>query len=114
MHNGEDGDGGGDVICHGVPMTIQQMQENLQQCHGRPIVLGEQGMTRCTCPHCQKAHESDPGSGHFNVACEDESRFNGVCVVVGDRRFMASHGVTAMECIRDGNDNESIQNTDWS
>lgn len=88
------------TMMDGVPMTVDKMCQYLQDYFGKPTALRKQGELDYQCPYCQGVHQSE-FAGHVNVECEDESRFNGIWISIGDRTFTAGYGVTVFEYIED-------------
>lgn len=85
------------MIFGDVPMTVTAMGRYLQTHFGKPLALRKHGDATYKCPYCQKNHQSKPGVGHYSVACQDESKFNGVGVTIGERFFTAGYGVKIVE-----------------
>ena len=71
-------------IATGLPMSLAQMQKFLQDYHGIPVVLREQGETGVKCPYCGEIHHHDHGPGHFVAGCSEKDR-NNIGMVIGER-----------------------------
>lgn len=84
-------------IADGIPMDLDQMREYLQEYHGVPVVLREHGTTSIKCPYCLKIHDHAPQPGHHVALCDNNDRFNGVGIVVGERYFVPNYGYTIYE-----------------
>jgi len=80
-------------IADGIPMTLEQMREYLQDYYGIPIALREQGVTTVTCPYCLKVHEHGFVTRHQEALCENPE----MALVIGMRNFIPSYGYTIME-----------------
>ena len=88
-------------IADGVPMTLDQMRDYSQHMCGFPVVLRQKGSKQVMCPHCDKNHTHDPGTGHHPAQCAEEDRCKGI--VIGDRSFIPACGYTTLECMSEGN-----------
>jgi hypothetical protein len=75
-------------------MTIEQMRYYLQEYHGVPIALREQGATDVTCPFCHKQHFEHPGAGHHVAQCEPSEWSP---VTINGKSFVAGYGYTIYE-----------------
>ena len=89
-----------------VHMTIRQMQTYLQDYHGIPIALREQGTSKVICPYCTKLHIHEPGPGHFVADCDEKDRNMGISV--GDRYFVPNYGYLLLEYTAEDNVNKLI------
>jgi len=83
-----------DSIADGVPMNLEQMRLHLQECHGCPVALREQGSATCRCPCCDEVHKNGPQPGCHSAWCDDQSPG----VVVAGRSFHCDCGYTIFEC----------------
>ncbi len=92
----------------GVTMTRQQVSEILTEYMKKPIALRKQGSSHYKCPYCKNIHKSEPRPYHTSVPCVDESRFNGIGIIVEDRFFLPGYGVTIIEYVEDGDVNKII------
>ena len=93
-------------ICDGLPMTPKQMRDYLQEHHGIPVVLREQGETGVKCPYCTKLHHHKPGPGRYVADCEGKDRDIGISI--GDRYFIPNYGYLLLEYVVKGNVNKFI------
>jgi len=95
-------------IANGIPMTAMQMREYLQEYHGIPIAIREQGSPLVSCTYCYNIHEHDPAEqGHVTAGCIDDNPY-GFGIIIGEKHFMPSYGYTIYE-FRDNNEvNELI------
>ena len=95
-------------ISDGLPMSLRQMREYLQEHYGSPVVLREQGTTSVKRPYCFQHHDHGPQPGHQPAGCDDESRFSGIGIVVGERYFVPNYGYTIMEYLEENGVNKLI------
>ena len=58
-------------IADGVPMSLEQMREYLQQHYGIPVALREQGTNTVQCPYCHGKHHATE-TGHQGAGCKDD------------------------------------------
>jgi len=81
-------------IANGIPMTAMQMREYLQEYHGIPIAIREQGSPIVSCPYCYNNHEHDPAEqAHVTAGCIDDNP-NGFGIIIGEKHDMPSYGYT--------------------
>jgi len=90
-------------VANGIPMSVEQMRQYLQDFHGIPtIAIREQGSVLVTCPYCDNKHKHDPEQeGHAIAGCIDEFP-DGFGIIVNERHFMPSYGYTIYK-FRDNN-----------
>jgi hypothetical protein len=98
-------------IANSIPMNLEQMRVYLQELHGVPVVLREQGTTSVKCTYCGKLHEHGGPPGHYVALCDDMDRFN-VGVVVGQRSYIPNYGYTLYDYRENGRVNELIHDSD--
>jgi hypothetical protein len=84
------------AIASGTPMSVKQMETYLQDFHGFPVAVRQQGTNHITCPYCKKHHHHDPGSGHYEAQCEEEN-YGTAGIVIGSRSFIPAYGYTIIE-----------------
>jgi hypothetical protein len=78
------------VICSGLPMSLDQVQDYLQGYHGIPIVLRKEGTTSIKCCYCLENHDHMGPPGRYIASCDD--RNNGSGIVIGERHFIPNYG----------------------
>ena len=93
-------------VAGGIPMDLTQMRECLQEHHGIPVALRQQGTASVKCPHCMKIHHHGPQPGHHPAGCNDNDHEMGI--VIGERHFHPNYGYTVYECRVCGEVNELI------
>ena len=64
-------------IADGVPMSLEQMREQLREHYGAPIALREQGANTVQCPYCHGKHRATE-TGHQETGCEVDFG-SGIC-----------------------------------
>jgi hypothetical protein len=79
------------------PMTEEDVRLHLQAFYGIPVVLRQEGTTSVKCPYCGQLHEHPVGPGFFTSGCDDETRFSGIGIVIGDRFFKSAYGYKIIE-----------------
>jgi hypothetical protein len=79
------------------PMAVEDVRAYLQALYGVPVVLREEGATNVKCVYCGHVHEHPVGAGFYIAGCDDEARFSGVGIVVGDRYFATNYGYKIIE-----------------
>ena len=77
-------------------MNLAQMRDYLQETYGIPIVLRKVGTSEVTCCYCKGVHKHDH-AGYNTAGCDDETRFNGSGITVGDRFFVPNWGYHIIE-----------------
>ena len=77
-------------------MGLKQMQEHLQEYHGVPVALRQQGMSSVKCPYCLKIHHHGPQPGYHPAGCDDDD--HGMQIVISGRQFIPNYGCTIYEC----------------
>jgi hypothetical protein len=87
-------------------MTTRQMRAHLQDYHGIPVVLREQGVSEVVCPYCNKLHVHEPGPGHFVADCDEKDR--NTRISVGDRYFVPNYGYLLLEYTAEDSVNKLI------
>lgn len=80
-------------IADGVPMSLKQMRAYLQEHHGIPIVIRQEGTGTVECPYCDDVHNHGPEVGHYPAPCQRE----GATIIIGDRTFIPNYGYTIFE-----------------
>jgi uncharacterized Zn-finger protein len=90
------------------PMTAQTAENLLGEYLQIPVALRRQGETQYKCPYCQKRHTSDSGHGHFHVACDNANKSEVTGIVIGERFFLPTYGVTIVEYIEEHDSNKLI------
>jgi hypothetical protein len=78
-------------------MTLEQMRVYLQEYHGVPITLRQQGTTTVKCPYCLKTLDHGPDPGHHVAGCYGDDRSKGISINIGDRHFIPSYGYVVLE-----------------
>ncbi len=79
-------------------MTPAKAQELMQQHMNKPVALRKRGTSEYRCPYCGSTHICEQeGPGHIRAECEDESRFTGSGIIIGNRFFLPGYGVTLVE-----------------
>ena len=92
-------------IAGGVPMSLEQMREYLQEHYGVPIALREQGANTVQCPYCHGKHHATE-TGHQEARCEEDNFGSGI--VIGNRYFIKNYGYTVAEYIRGDKTNQLV------
>jgi hypothetical protein len=75
-------------------VTTEQMRHYLQEYHGIPIALREQGATDITCPFCHKQHFEYPGAGHHVAQCEPSEWRP---ITINGKSYVPGYGYTIYE-----------------
>lgn len=78
-------------ICNGVPMSIMQLRDYLQDSTGVPVVLKEEGTDVVRCPYCNELHFVDAESGLHVADCSEDIRSE-IGIVIGERSFIPNYG----------------------
>lgn len=78
------------------PMTPEEMEMNLTEFCGTPVVLQKEGATVIKCPYCGKPHVHPTwDTGHVEALCEEEDRNNRI--IINGHNFIPNYGYTICE-----------------